>query len=212
MTGHVNLADYLKQGLARPTDLLFTILRDPVEIAISQVNYMLTRLKIDASRASFLPDTRKWLQVLGLDNITGDVSDLFLRELGKRALLDRNVVQANTMCDWLGGGNAETVLARLAHNQVEVTNTRNYPQWRSERWGIEENTRRNESIKFITRDTIGLDKVAYLQDLSSEDARLYKSVEEELSCRSDGVRLKGGRLQRAPMSQRNPMQARNIGA
>jgi len=181
VTGHINLADYLSQGLVRPTDHVFTILRDPIDIAISQVNYILTRLKSDASHGKYQPDTDVWLRVLDLEKVSGDLSDPFLLDLGMRALLDRNVVLPNTMCDWLGGGDATTVLARLAQNQVEVTNTQNYPQWRRQRWGVEAETRRNESTRFLTRDNIGADKVAYLHDLSREDAKLYRTVGSILS-------------------------------
>ena len=181
VTGHISLADYLNQGLIRSTDHAFTILRDPIDIAISQVNYILTRLKSDASRGKYQPDTNAWLRALDLEKVSGDLPDTFLLDLGIRALLNRNVVPPNTMCDWLGGGDAATVLARLVQNRVEVTNVQNYSQWRCQRWGVEASTRRNESVRFLTRDNIGADKVAYLHDLSREDAKLYLSVESILS-------------------------------
>jgi hypothetical protein len=178
--GHVNLADYLGQGLARPCDRLFTILRDPVEIAISQVNYILTRLKTDAAAGEFLPDTRAWLPLLGLEEATGELSDTFLRDLGERTLRMREVVMPNPMCHWLGGGNAATVLARLAEHEVEVTNTQHYKRWLRQRWGIDADTRQNESIKFLTRDRLAADDLQYLVQISREDAALYDAVEQRL--------------------------------
>ena len=178
--GHVNLADYLKQGLARPCDRLFTILRDPVEIAISQVNYIMMRLQADAAIGEFQPDTRQWLHLLELQTTLEDLSDAALRRLGIWALRMREIVLPNPMCHWLGGGDAAAVLMRLAEHEVEVTNTRHYPQWRRQRWGVDADTRQNEFIKFLTRDALGAGDLAYLQDISAEDARLYRVVEQEL--------------------------------
>jgi hypothetical protein len=178
--GHVNLADYLDQGLARRCDRLFTILRDPVDIAISQVNYILTRLKSDAAAGEFQPDSRAWQQLLDLDEKPGEFSDAFLCGLGERALRMREIVMANPMCHWLGGGDAAAVLWRLTVHEVEVTNTRLYSNWRRQRWGIEADTRQNESIKFLTRDSLGPEVLAYLRDISVEDAKLYRAVDQHL--------------------------------
>jgi len=178
--GHVNLGDYLEQGLVRPSDRLFTVLRDPVDIAISQVNYILTRLKSDAAAGEFQPDTRQWLPLLELEDVPDDLSDTFLCRLGEQALRKREIVMPNPMCHWLGGGAAAAVLARLAEHEVEVTNTLQYPHWRRQRWGIETDTRQNESIKFLTRQTVAADDLAYLRDISVEDAKLYRAVEQRL--------------------------------
>jgi hypothetical protein len=178
--GHVNLSDYLDQGLARRCDRLFTILRDPVDIAISQVNYILTRLKSDSAAGEFQPDTRGWQQLLELDEKPGELSVEFLCRLGERALRMRDIVMANPMCHWLGGGDAAAVLWRLTVHEVEVTNTRLYSNWRRQRWGIDADTRQNESIKFLTRDTLGPEALAYLRDISVEDAKLYHAVDQHL--------------------------------
>jgi hypothetical protein len=178
--GHVNLADYLEQGLARRCDRLFTILRDPVDIAISQVNYILTRLKTDAAAGEFQQDTQQWLPLLELEGMPGELSDEFLFRRGERALRMREIVMSNSLCHWLGGGSAATVLERLAENEVELTNTQQYARWRRERWGIDADTRQNESIKFLTRNNLKPDDLAYLQDISLEDAKLYRAVEQHL--------------------------------
>ena len=139
---------------------------------------MLTRLKIDASRASFLPDTRKWLQVsvltISLVMCLTSFSASLESEHFSIAMWSRR-----TRCAIGLEAGTRDGSARLAHNQVEVTNTRNYPQWRSERWGIEENARRNESIKFITRDTKGWTK-----------SRIYRiSLQRTLDCINLSKRL-----------------------
>jgi hypothetical protein len=179
--GHVNLAYYLEQGLARPCDRLFTILRDPVETAISQVNYILTRLKRDALTGAYEPDTQRWLALLGLEGPPAQLSsETFLVQLGRQALRAQEIVIANPMCHWLGGGNASAVLKRLAEHGVETTNTRCYPEWRRQRWGIEADTRMNESIKYLRRDTLTPDDLAYLESISVEDHKLYQAVDQHM--------------------------------
>jgi hypothetical protein len=178
--GHVNLADYLDHGLARPCDRVFTILRDPIESAISQINYILTRLKHDVATGEFQPDTLEWLRLFELGEVPGELSDEFLCGLGERALRRREIVIPNSMCHWLGGGAADTVLARLAEHEVEVTTTQHYARWRRERWGIEEDTRQNESTKYLTRQTVAPDTIAYLRDICAEDTKLYRAVDQRL--------------------------------
>lgn len=178
--GHVALADYLEQGLARPCDRLFTILRDPVDMAISQVNYILTRLKADAATGTILPDVRAWLRLLEMDEAPADVSDGYLRDLGRRALRMRAIVIPNPMCHWLGGGDAAEVLELLAEHEVEVTNTERYALWRQQRWGIAANTRQNASTKFLMSETLAAEDLAYLHEISQQDAQLYRTVEQQL--------------------------------
>ena len=112
-----------RRGWHDPCDRIFTILRDPVEIAISQVNYILTRLKADAATGEVQPDVRAWMRMLDMDEAPAGLSDDVLRELGRRALRMREIVMPDPMCHWLGGGDAAAVLERLAEHEVEVTNT-----------------------------------------------------------------------------------------
>ncbi|HSZ90617.1 MAG TPA: hypothetical protein VK822_14725 [Acetobacteraceae bacterium] len=178
--GHVNLADYLDQGLARPCDRLFTILRDPIDGAISQINYILMRLKEDVAAGEFRPDMQDWLPFLELGELPSDLSDAFLCGVGERALRRPEIVIPNPMCHWLGGGAADTVLARLAEHEVEVTTTQQYARWRRERWGIAADTRQNESTKYLTRHAVSAETLAYLREITAEDARLYRAVDQRL--------------------------------
>jgi hypothetical protein len=84
------------------------------------------------------------------------------------------------MCHWLGGSNASAVLKRLAEHGVETTNTRCYPEWRRQRWGIEADTRMNESIKYLSRDTLTPEDLAYLESISIEDHKLYQAVDQHM--------------------------------
>ena len=54
VSGHVSLGYYAGRGLIRPVDRIFTVIRDPLEIAISAVNYLLTRLRQVSGRKKMI--------------------------------------------------------------------------------------------------------------------------------------------------------------
>jgi hypothetical protein len=79
--GHMRLNYILDRGLCRFEDRLFTVVRDPLDILISQTNYIATVLREDAALAR--PDTLEWRARLGLD-IPSRTDDGFFAKLAKR--------------------------------------------------------------------------------------------------------------------------------
>ncbi len=182
--GHVNLSEYEKWNVIRPSDEVFTIVRPPLDIALSWVNYFLTRLKRDAAAGVFQPDTKGWLKTLGLEASRDVLTDEFLGGLSLRLLHEQKMVTANPLCQWLGGGTAEQVVARLEKLGVEVTNMKHYAAWLAGRWGITTTSRANESIKFLSLRDLSATDVDYLHAISEEDTKLYSLIEGRLA-RSD---------------------------
>lgn len=178
--GHMNLGDVLSAGLFRPIDQMFTTLRNPIDITLSQTNYILTRILRDAERGSFGPDSRTWLNDLDLTVTPGDVTRPMLDDLRIRLLRDPSINRADTMCEWLGGGSAAEVLDRLAILNAEVTTTRHYGAWLADRWQIRSATRRNESIPFLTHADLKPADLDYLHDISVQDRQLYALVEQRI--------------------------------
>ncbi len=178
--GHVNLGYYESTGLIRPTDQVFTIMRDPIGIAISHVNYILTRFRNDARSKRAGLDTKGWLRVLELPFDPDALLTVDTMALALRILRDKRIVLHNPMCHWLGGGDADTVLDRLARHGVEVTDTRHYEAWLASRWEIGSSDRRNESVKFIGQDGLAPEDLAYLHASNQQDARLFRIVTDRL--------------------------------
>jgi hypothetical protein len=178
--GHINLGDVLESGLLRPTDTMFTTLRPPIDIALSQTNYILTRILRDAERGAFGPDSRDWLAALGLEVGPGDVSRTMLMDLRLPLLRDTAINQPDTICTWLGGGAADAVTDRLVRLGAEVTTTRHYSAWLVRRWGITARTRRNESDPFLTREELAPADLDHLHDITVEDRRRYEGVEKRI--------------------------------
>ena len=142
--GHIRLDWYLDRDLARPIDRPFTIMRHPVEIAVSQTNYVMMRIAEDRESGKVGPDTQEWLELLGFVEIPpwplADLAEYVCR----KTLRTREIVIANPLCHWLGGSDAATVLDQLAASGAEVTETSRYNRWLRETWGIESTTRFNE--------------------------------------------------------------------
>lgn len=179
--GHVNLAYYENNALIRPSDRIFTIMRDPVGIAISHVNYILTRFRNDARARRAGLDTRGWLRVLKMDFDPDALAEIDFPRFGRQILRDHRIVLHNPMCTWLGGGgSARVVLDRLDRHSVEVTNTRNYEAWLAKIWGIGHSDRRNESFKFISADTLPPEDIEYLRSVNEQDFALFDAVNERL--------------------------------
>lgn len=179
--GHLKLGECLHHGILRPHDKVFTILRDPIDIALSQVNYILTRLMQDAESGVLRPDSREWLDKLQLSIGVELLNKSMLDGLRLRILRDQVLVEPNIMCNWLGGGTAEAVMDRLASVNAEVTTTRNYRAWLKDRWTLESTTRMNESVKFLTKDELSAADLRYLRRNSAEDIKLYEAMEARIA-------------------------------
>ena len=180
LRGHIALNYYLDNRLARPSDRLFSIVRDPIEIALSQANYVMTRIREDFGLRRLGHDTKQWFKFLHIDAMPDELSDEFAAHVCMKALHSPEIVISNSMCHWLGGGDAQTVIKRLAEHHVELTDTARYNHWLRERWGITSITRQNESIKFITAANLKPEDHDYLREISSEDLRLYAALQNGL--------------------------------
>jgi hypothetical protein len=194
VTGHNSLRYYTSRNLVRPVDRVFTILRDPIQIAVSQVNYVMSRLTADARSNDFGPDTREWLNILHIDTIPLDMPTEMVERFCTTILHDTNIVQPNSMCLWLGGSDAETATNQLVEHDVEITIIENYREWLHRTWGVVSETQLNQSEKFISAETLNDQNLAHLRNVCSEDIKLYEAIfgvlqrTEKLSVSGDELR------------------------
>jgi len=179
--GHINLADHIAAGVIRPTDRIFTIIRDPLQVAISQINYVLTRFDEDMATGKFRPDTKEWADVLDLGALPSRMSDDFIKRLTGAALRHEDLVLPNSVGSWLGGEGAQAVIDRLAQFNVEVTDTSRYSQWLLQGWRIDARTRWNESKKFLGLDDLTAENRAYLNSITTEDQRIYRTYQQVIA-------------------------------
>ena len=83
--GHINLADHIAAGIIRPTDRVFTVIRDPLAAAISQINYVLTRFEEDIVAGALRPDTAEWSRAMDLGPTPARMSEIFIDRLTSAA-------------------------------------------------------------------------------------------------------------------------------
>ena len=176
--GHVPLRFYVNQALIRPGDQVFTVLRDPIEVVISMVNYVLTRLRDDPTGQT--PDTRQWLSGLGLQRLPVDITPDQWLAFARRVLRTQRVVTDNILCHALGRGDAASALDCLIASDIEISDLPRYEPWLRARWGIPESKRANESAKFITRASLNADDLAYIESKVTEDQILHQAVKARL--------------------------------
>jgi hypothetical protein len=185
LRGHFALNYYLENALARTCDKVFTVIRDPIEIALSQANYVMTRMREDFVLHKTERDTESWLNLLHISTMPNEYTDSFAERVCRNVLRNPNIVIPNPICHWLGGGDAQSVLNRLATHAVEITDTTRYESWLNARWGIAGKRRENESIKYLTHAHLDSDELNYLWETSTEDRKLFEILKRRLDESSD---------------------------
>src|SRR5215469_10858697 len=98
--GHLTLSYVRKEIGVRFGDEISTIVRDPVMSAISMANYVASRLLADPMGT--YPDTRQWLDELGMECLPKDRSDASMRAVALAVLWDDRIAHVNPICHYLG--------------------------------------------------------------------------------------------------------------
>jgi hypothetical protein len=176
--------------VVRPTDKIITVIRDPAEIILSNVNYTITRILQDQERGTEAPDTREWKRELGIDSLPQDVPDDMIAKLLRTMLHNPAIAVPNSICYWLGNSDVPSVIRRLVINNVEITDTRNYAVWLRKRWDIVSATRANESRKFVTRKHIQDDDLRYIERITAADREIYGLLAAQIDA-SDAASIFG---------------------
>jgi hypothetical protein len=175
--GHMELGEYIDIAGIRPDDCLFTVLRDPVDLMVSQANYAVGRLRQDPTGQQ--PDAADYLRMLGLTHLPDTISSGELKNLTFKALLNPTVTESNRACFFLGRGSKAvfaTALENLILHNAEITTTENYSRWLLERWGISSGSRHNRSEPILSNVEARRLCGAALADASTEDRKLYDVV------------------------------------
>jgi hypothetical protein len=178
LRGHVRLRYYVNQGLIRPGDQIFTIVRNPVDLVVSAINYRLTRLSNDPTGKT--PDTRMWLGEMGIKQFPADASDEDLVAFGRRMLRMPRVVGSNTLCNALGNGDAASALDNIAASDIEITDITRYEAWLRDRWAITSSARANTSRKYLTTATLAPAERALIEEKTQEDQVLFAQLTRQL--------------------------------
>jgi hypothetical protein len=181
--GHAELNYYLDRHMIRPGDQVFTVIRKPADIVVSQVNYVLTRFSQDIERGQVGPDTAQWLSAIGLDALPEGMSDDFVATIAPLLLKNPHIVTPNTLCRWLGGGksDARTALDAMVRSDIEVVDVERYQAWLASRWNIVSRSRDNASVSYISLDALSVDQRDYIEQITQEDLKVHRAVVDALA-------------------------------
>ena len=172
--GHLTLNYLVREVGVRCGDEISTVLRDPVMSAISMANYVASRLIADPM--GNYPDTRQWLDYLGIDRLPEDRSAACIRAVALAALQDGRVAYVNPICCYLGDGASESAINNMVVNNIELTDTPRYDRWLETQWNIPTASQINQSLPILNRD----DVVSRLNDrlhyLCSEVIKVFETV------------------------------------
>jgi hypothetical protein len=191
LQGHFHLQYFINNQLLRYGDRVFTVVRDPASIIISQVNYILTRFIDD--REQKLPDTREWLKMMNMESIPADASADYFRNLASAVLQNQAALRRNYMCTYLGRGDYESAIANVRLSDIEITDTKAYNTWLKTEWGIDSKSRSNVSKKIMSETDVTTKERDYIRSITSEDQVLYDLITSKLSA-SSAASIHGGDL------------------
>jgi len=175
--GHMRLSGYADSAGVRPGDCIFTILRDPVDLMVSQANYVISRLRQDPSGRE--PDAADYLRALDLKHLPEQMSSGDLKGLTLKALLHPGIARPNPACFHLGRSTTPvfaSALENLIVHDVEITTTKNYDRWLRDRWGIGESKHHNRSEPLLSNAEARRLCGAELAASTKEDQKLYDIV------------------------------------
>jgi hypothetical protein len=194
--GHMELGEYIELAGIRPVDRIFTVLRDPIDLMISQANYAVGRIRQDPNGRD--PDAAEYLRLLGLTHLPDQISPGDLKDLTVEALLNPLISEPNRASFYLGSGSRTRyaiAMENLIIHNVEITTTTHYDRWLKERWGIEESVRHNRSEPILPNAEARRMCGATLAKQIAEDQKLYDVVSWAL-CKSGAASVTGQELVR----------------
>ena len=176
ISGHTHLGIYQRwcgNGI-RFQDRVFTVVREPMEQILSQVNYTLTRIFSDENPAP--PDTAGWRREFHVENLDLRHSRDQVLHLARRILRHQGVVVPNVICSYLGGGSCKQALLQTAAHDLEVIELKRLDAWAKQQWNAASGARLNSSEKFVTLQDFSRDDVDYARSIVQEDAQYYRDV------------------------------------
>ena len=192
--GHMEFGTYLDRCGLRPGDKVFSIIRDPIALMVSQANYAIGRLRQDPQGRD--PDTVVTMEHLGLTSLPPNPSDRDLKDLVVQALLHPAVAFSNQACRHLARSrnlSFEAAIDMIIANDVEVTTTERYNRWLKERWGIPHSTRHNRSEQLLTLHEARRFYAAAMFEATGEDQKLYDLITWGLE-KTDSAAITGQQL------------------
>lgn len=193
ISGHTHLGTYQKwtgNGI-RLQDHVFTVVREPMDRIISQINYVLTRIFSDETPVQ--PDTAGWRREFQVSDIQIRHSPDAVFQLARQIARHPGVVVPNIMCEFIGGSGFDEAMTKTVAHDLEVIELKQLDAWAEQHWGARQKTRLNTSEKFVALKDFSLDDIEYCRSSIQEDIKYYEKVLTALD-RHGGASIKGAQI------------------
>lgn len=190
--GHIPLRQHISNELIRFGDEVFSIVRNPLDMIVSTINYMLGRLTDD--RELRRVDTRDWLRLISHEKLKAAISSGDYRDIALEMLFSPKLIQSNPICDFLGERTARSAFDLCARADVEITHVDRYEEWLRLRWGAV-SRRNNASRPIVSLSTLGADGLRRAESITEEDrvfvSQVERKMQEDNRCLVMGTQLGG---------------------
>ena len=159
----------------RPSDRLFTIVRDPEDIILGQVNSIAVRLHQNADDdAAF---TRQWQRRLQSAAAAADSDDA--KTLARRVFAV--FPHADPICTALGDGTAERARENCIVTNVEIADLSRFDEWILRTWDTKPQPAAPSPPAILTRDDLTPADVTRLAALTVQDRPFYARIKALIS-------------------------------
>ena len=175
--GHIEFAELIERAGVRAGDRIFTTIREPIDMMISQVSDILTQAARDPTARN--PETRQWFARLGIDRMPANPSAAYMKDLTVRALLDEQINPPHRICTHLASRDTATYEEAISHivtHDIEITTTEHYAAWLNERWGIRSGSRHNASERYVVPNEVRHFLLDRLRPRLREDLKLHAVI------------------------------------
>ena len=193
VSGHTHLGTYQRwcENGIRFQDRVFTVVREPLQQILSQLNYTLTRIFSDEAPAP--SDTAGWRREFHVENLGLRHSRDQVLHLARQILRHPGVVVPNVVCSYLGGGSYKQALLQTAAHDLEVIELKQLDAWTKQQWDTGSGTKLNSSEKFVTLQDLSRDDLDYAHSIVQEDTQYHQDVLAAYE-RHGGTSVRGGQI------------------
>ncbi len=166
---------YMNPPPKRPGDRLFTIVREPTTLLLSQVNAILAGLQLPQAQDTQLitPWRIRFAELPPNDDTAG------WQAVGRQVIM--RMTDANPICTALGEGTAVTALAAARLADLEIADLSLYADWVKYTWDVEPEPPANTAPKILTEQDLDAPSAAQLRTLLAEDLVFYGHVKTQLA-------------------------------
>jgi hypothetical protein len=176
---HLRVSDIFTFGLLRPQDRIYTIVREPVSLMVSYLNFVLTRVAAFAGNEQPPQDVLDMRRAMGLEadqEVGTEITDAVILGI-LRDYLPKNPM-CSCLCTVVGGvADANTAyqnIHKLGIYVYEIAALKDL--FRDHDW---EQVRENVSYKYVNVDTLSNRVMHHLHAMSYEDLILYEKLKAD---------------------------------